>query len=545
MTHILLLAAVLALTILVFTKKRRLEQAGRDKEILYYFLKSSLEFLVPFTLVLLFYLGLLIVISLAWESVSLQSLIRLEDYLATIHSYTKWKLSKGVVLILFVGVFALSLLRIPLETRKKLYSGVDWFYTWSKRAYVLFVLLCSFTLLGTQLGKPTDDLRLRIKLVRDGYAELRHETEDALSEEVVLQFHAKTRDSFPPVYQTALKRPEEIGAKATNLRSNYAAAQSEHGVKSGKAEVVLSKFEARNRSSLQTEVRLTDEAGRTPKTSVSESAPGQITFRKLNEARTSIESYRQKTRGRFISFLSTEDGKKLTVQGAKVVTDFLKSELVSSWTRRYPIAEPFLDVFFKTLDEKIKAKLESFADNATSEIIKSPANVEATINTEAAKVVNQTEVKLSPEMMQKAEQSGAQLAEELASIEAAKAEIDEGIQQSKDRRIDKLISQLQSPDKVTRETAVQGLSESSDISRVKVEKLISLMRNGRQSWVTDRTRNEGHHCTDYQYTSVKYYAASALEQMSSPHVSNELKLEARACQFTSITTKTVTDPGWI
>jgi hypothetical protein len=545
MTHILLLVAALGLTILVFGKKHLLEKDGRDKEVLYYFLKSSLEFLVPFTLVLLFYLGLLIVISMKWESISLHSLIRLEEYLTTIHSYTKWKLSKGMVLGLFVAIFVLGLLRVPLEARKKLYSGVDWIYTWSKRAYVLFVLLCSFTLLGTQLGQPTDDLRLRIKLIRDGYAELRQEAEEALSEEVAVQFHTKTRDNLSPEYQTALKRPEEIGSKTSNLRSHYAAAQREYGVKSGKAETVLSRFDSLNRSGLQTEIRLTEPTGKAPKATVSESEPGQITFQKVNEAKGALENYRQKTRGRFITFLSTEDGKKLTIQGAKVVTDVLKSELVSAWIKRYPIAEPFIDVFFKTLDEKIKARLETFAENATKEIIESPTRAEAAINTEASKIVNETEVKLSPEMVVRVEYLSAEFVVEITSIEAAKVEVDDGIQQFKDRKIEKLISQLQSPDESMRETAVRELSATSDISPAKIDKLISLMRNGRQSFLTDRTRIEGHHCTDYEYTSVKYYAASTLARINSPHVSSEIKQEARSCQASSITTRRVTDPGWI
>ena len=544
MTPILILLAVLILTLLVYRKQRSLAQEGRGKELLYYFLKSSLEFLVPLSIVLCFYLGLLAVISIGWQDISLQSLIRLEEFLATIHSYTKWKLSKITVLGLFVGIYVLGLLRLSLETRKKLYSGVDWIAKWSKRAYVLFVLLCSFTLLGTQLGPVTNDLQLRIKLTRDGYADLRQQTEEALSEEVAFQLHTKTHDSFPVPYQTALKRPEEVGSRATALQNHYAKAQSEYGVKSTKAATVLSTVEERRNAKLETEIRLAPEAN-TGKRTVSEPEPGHITYRKVTEAKTAITDHRQKTQFRIMSFLSTVDGKKLTVQGAKVVTDLMKKGVFSSWIKTYPMAEPFIDVFVKTLDDKIKATVEQMADNATRSLLQSPETTETTIKSESSKIVSQTEIKISPEIMQKATESVSRLEAELATIESAKVEVDAGIKQARDVKTEKLIAQLQSPDESVRRNAASELSKTADISEAKVNQLVSIMRNGSRTWVTSTYRPPGHHCTDYEYTSIRYYAASALEGMKSPHVTNKITQEARTCMSNSVTTKRVTDPGWI
>jgi hypothetical protein len=544
MTPILILLAVLIFTVLVYWKKRSLAQEGRNKELLYYFLRSSLEFLVPLTIVLFFYLGLLAVISFRWQDISLQSLIRLDEYLATIHSYTKWKLSKLMVLGLFAGIYVLGLLRLSLETRKKFYSGVDWVATWSKRAYVLFVLLCSFTLLGTQLGPVSDDLKLRIKLTRDGYADLRRETEEALSEEVAYQLHTKIHDSFPVPYQTALKKPEEVGSQATVLQNHYAKAQSEYGVKSPKAETVLSAIEERRSTRLETEIRLGHEAG-TERRTVSEPEPTQTTYRKVIEAKTAVTNHRQKTQGRIISFLSTVDGKKLSVQGAKVITDLMKKGAFSPWIKAYPIAEPFIDVFFKTLDEKIKASVEQMAENATRSNLQSPENTETTITSESSKIVSQTEIRISPEIMQKANESATRIEEELATIESAKVEVDTGIQQVRDVKTEKLIAQLQSPDDSVRRSAAGELSRTTDISEAKVNQLISIMRNGSRSWVTSTYRPPGHHCTDYEYTSIRYYAASALERMKSPHVTDKISREARTCMSNSVTTKRVTDPGWI
>jgi len=534
MSNILLLVAAFFLTILVFRKKHSLKEEGRDHEVLYYFLKSSLDFLVPFALVLLFYVGLLLVISTLWKSISLQSLIRLEDYLTTIHSYTKWKLSKLMVLGFFIGIYILGLLGMRLEVRQRLYGGVETLYTWGKRAYVLFVFLCSFTLLGTQLGQPTDDLRLRIKLTKDGYAELRQQTKEALSEGVAVKLHSKTYDSFPPDYHAALKRPQEIGTHTKSLRTYYTKAQTELGVRSSKAESVLSRADARARSAsdLQTEIQAEETSDKSVK--VSNSEPREVTYQKISEAKAAVQEYQQKTRGRLISFLTTEDGKKLTVQGAKIMTDVLKSRLISSWITMYPISEPLIDVVSKTIDETLKAKLEKLADDLTPSIVETPANFETAINNESTKMASQTEVKISPEIAEKAERSGAQLEQELAGIEAAETEVFEG-----------LIVRLHSSSKNDRATAARHLSETPDISEAKVNRLIVIMRKGNQQWITSSYRNEGHHCTDYEYTSIRYYAATAIERMKSSYVNEELAREARRCQDESVTTKTVTDPGWI
>lgn len=548
MIAIFLFIAACGLTIFVFKKTRSLKEQGRDKEIRYHFLKSSLEFLAPFTFVMFFYVGLLAVVSLAWESISLQSLIWLEEWLTTVHSYTKLKPSKTVVLGLFLGIYALGLLRIILlEKRKKHYAGIDTFYKWTKRLYVVFVLLCSFTLFGTQVGEPSNDLRLRIKLTRDGYADVHKQTQEAISEEVAFQLYTRAYDSFPPTHHTALKLPEKIGSEANSLRGYYAKAQNEHGVKSSNAESALSAVEAHRKavSNLKTEIQMPKE-GLNESTDVAEPDSRNISYRKIREAKVAIENYRQKTRTRFITFLTTEDGKKLTIQGAKVMTDFLKSELFSPWIKAYPIAEPIIDVFIKTMDETVRAKVEKIADNAARSIIQSPDNTQTTVNEEASKLAAQTEIKISPAIMEKAKQSGKQLEQELTNLEAAKVEIDNGIRQAENSRIERLIAQLQSPDASVRETAAQNLSQTGDyLSQTKVNELIGIMRHGNKRWTTSRTRIEGHHCTDYEYTSIRYYAATALAGVNSQYVSSDIAREARQCQSDSVTTERVTDPGWI
>lgn len=548
MIAIFLFIIACGLIIFMFKKSRSLQEQNRTNEIRYLFLKSSLEFLVPFAFVMFFYVGLLAVVSIAWESISLQSLIWLEEWLTTIHSYISLKPSMTMVLGVFLGIYALGLLRVILpEARKKLYANINTFSKWTRRLYVVFVLLCSFTLLGTLLGEPSSDLRFRIKLTRDGYADVQKQTQEALSEEVAFQLYTKVYNSFPPTYHAALKLPVKIGSEANSLRGFYAKAQNEYSVKSKKAESALSLIEANRKAitNLNTEIKI-PKGVLNKSTNVTEPDPHKIIFRKIKKSKVAIKNYRQKTRARFITFLTTEDGKRLTIQGAKVVPDIIKSELFSAWIKTYPIAEPIIDVFIETMDETVKAKVEKTADKVTRSIIQSPNNTQITVNGEASRLAAQTEIKISPKIMKKANQDSKKLEQQLRNLEEAKTEIDNSITKVENSRTEKLIAQLNNPDAQVRKTAAQNLTQKGDkISQSKVNKLIDIMRHGKKRWITSRTRNEGHHCTDYEYTSINYYAANALSGMNSQYVSRDIIREAKQRKSNSVTTERVTDPGWV
>ncbi len=543
------------LTVIALMKKRSLERQRRDKELRYYFVKSSLEFLIPFSIALAFYVGLWAVISLGWERLSLQSLISLEGSLATIHSYlAKVKLSEFAVLLGFFVIYLLGLALLPwrkkepgvkTETREKLYAGLGQFHKWTKRLYTLFVLLCSFTLLGTQLGAPSDELKLRIKLTRDGYADLQQQAEAAVAEEVASQLYGKVQQSFPPTYHEALKLPEKIGAQANTLRDSYAGAQREYQIKSSKAETVLAAIATRNKTvaGLPTDVQPAQARGGV-QAKVAAPEPRQVSYRQINEAKTALESYRQKAGNKMLTFLSTEEGKRLAIQAPKAISDFLKSELVGSLVKAYPIAEPMIDVLADTIDEKVQAKVEKAVDNATRSLVQNPEKAESAIKSEAAVVADQTPIKQPPAAAEKAVQAGRQLQQELASIEAARAEVESGVRQAEQRRVESLIAQLKHPKESVRESAATGLSQMGNkLSQAQVNKLIGIMRHGQQRWSKFLYRES--HCSWYEYTSVKYYAATALTGMNSPHVSQTTVTEARRTQDRSKTQQKVTDPGWI
>jgi hypothetical protein len=197
-----------------------------------------------------------------------------------------------------------------------------------------------------------------------------------------------------------------------------------------------------------------------------------------------------------------------------------------------------------TVDDKVKAKWEGIVDRALKAILKNPATARPTIKDEVSSFVKELEVKVPPEAVNASERISATAGTEMATVQRAQASVESEITRAQDARADKLIAGLHSPGESKREEAARQLSGmGEEMSKEKVNELVSTMRRGGQTWRKFLYR-EGH-CDFYEYTSVKYYAADALENMKSPYVSNDLAREASRSKGTSTTTKRITDPGWI
>lgn len=121
-------------------------------------------------------------------------------------------------------------------------------------------------------------------------------------------------------------------------------------------------------------------------------------------------------------------------------------------------------------------------------------------------------------------------------------------------RLEQLIKDLQSRDEATvyvasEKLAAQGRSQGKreavvDLQPKHIRQMVAQMRNSPTSW-TRRLRREGH-CTWYEWTSARYYAAKAIAEMRSPQVSKEVLAEAtRNCSKYAPRDEKETDPGWI
>jgi hypothetical protein len=541
---VILLIAGSFLALTFWRKKHALETRGVKGGLGYNFLKNTLEFLIPFVLVVAFYLALLVFVSANMDSASLERLIWMEEKLSIIKSWVSWlKLSAVGVVIGFAVLFLIGLLRIPFQ--KQLSKGYDWFLKMSKWAYIVLVLLCSFTLLGTQSGEPTTNLQVRIKTIREGYADLCKQAQVAVSGETAAKLFDKARSSLPPNYIAALELPKKIEGQASAFRDFYQTTQREYGIKSGKAEAVLVIASSRNKSVsvLQSEYEVPAE---TKEPSFAEPNPKQISYQKLEKAKASLEQYQQSRSSKVITFLRAESGKNLTMKLPKVLTSKLKSQFFSPWIESRPILGPLVDVFFKTFDSEIEEQVGKAVDKVVSTAIEKPDSIQKEVEEQSSGIADQKSVSVQPQTLEKAFQSSNQLEKELADIQEARSQVDHEIVVAEQGRIDKWIAELGSPKEEVRERASTGLSRmGSKISKSQVDRLVNIMRRGGNSWTKFLYREEGHHCSWWERVSIKYYAAVALQRMSSPHVSSEIANEASNSESKNKTEEKRTDPGWI
>jgi hypothetical protein len=451
------------LTFLLFKLKRAIKGTGKENTIAYHFCSYTLEFLIPFTAVTLLYSIIPIAVSLTSENVSLQSLIYFEESIAKAKSYLSFlKLSANQVLFIFALIYICGLLRLTAHRARNFLNIFAKYRLVIRRVFIVMALLCSFTFFGTQLGEPAKELRLRIKTIRDGYADIRKELREVLSEQVAYGLFAKVQNSFPTSYKDALSLPETLGGQINSLRNDCESARTKYGIDVAhvqstfeaslsrtKATFALNTYipladgkavrniDAARPDSRQISVSTVEEARSTPDTRTVSTDdegiqstdavrldPRQVSIKKVKEARTAVDEYRSRLRARVITLLRIEGGKSLTSQIPRVLTSEIKTVLVQSWIEAYPILEPIVDVFKDTIDKDIESRVEAAVDRVTSAAIESGAGVEGRVKEEASMIVGQTIVAIPEVTLQKAHRASSQLYDELANIQNAKAELD-------------------------------------------------------------------------------------------------------------------------
>jgi len=108
----------------------------------------------------------------------------------------------------------------------------------------------------------------------------------------------------------------------------------------------------------------------------------------------------------------------------------------------------------------------------------------------------------------------------------------------------KYISQLKNPDEKLRLNASRQLVKmGKDLNRPDIKSIESIMKKGTESW--RRYLYKRSHCTWYEKTSVKYYAAETLLNIKSKYVTSEIQKEAKVAKRKGKYKYKVDDPGWV
>ena len=525
-------------------KKRQLQDRGDDKRLSYYFVKNSLEFFAPLSIATGLYTALLLFVSLVSERASAGYLQKLETTLETWKSFysAHIKLSLMQVMILLAVLYISGLFLISAETSKQLDTFFKKGRLWLRRVYVLLVLLCSFTFFGIQPGDPATDLSVHIKTIRGEYSNLRKNTRAALAKAAANQLVTKIQSQLPPSYHNAVSLASKTESEKVHLQDSYAKAQHKYEVKVVEVESILAKTRPAEAGGPGSDV--TDKNYEVADENISEADSAQVTETEVRSAEAEASKVLQELPAPEFEFPNAEGAKRLLAEVPKAFSSRAKSALFSSLIKESSFAEPIIDVLLATFDDKVKAKWEETIDRAMKAIMRNPANAPQAIKDEASGFVKQAEVKIPPEAINTSERLSVTAGADLATIQRAQTQMESDIKRVQDARAEALIAKLHSPGESERKEAARELSAmGEELSKEKVNELVSTMRRGGQTWRKFLYR-EGH-CDFFEYTSVKYYAADALEGMKSPYVSDEIAREASRCKDTSVTTNRITDPGWI
>ncbi|MBM4055493.1 MAG: hypothetical protein FJ264_12695 [Planctomycetes bacterium] len=432
---VILLVIALVFTIVFYRNIRSFEKDQRKHNILYHFYFYSLEFLIPFIFVAALYSLIPIIVSISSKNANLQFLINLELFLTRLTSYFSFlHLSAKQVFFLFLFIFIIGLLRLPVLVSKKLLTAIDKYKTLTRRLYITLVLLCSFTLFGTQVGEPTNDLYVHIKTIRDGYADFEKDVQELIVEEVTDGLFLKVKDSFPDYYRHALNIPAQIGNEFVSLQRYYSSERLQYGLNIPTLESKIDKHLEKTNylSKLDSTIRF-DSNSAVTKGKSSQIDPNKVSRKKLKNANDAIIRYKNSQKPeRVIKLLETEWGKQVIYQIPKVIVSEIKTALLKSWIEAYPILEPIIDVFQNTLNKEIENRIEKSIGNISKDIIQQPSDIEKTIWEHSSKIVNETIINVPKSELAKAKESSQQLNNKLNDVRNDRALLDTQVAHAKE-----------------------------------------------------------------------------------------------------------------
>lgn len=200
----------------------------------YHLSACGVRYLVPVGIATTFYVLLTLYISWFGDSLSIGWLIAMQRTFEGVSTFISenLKLSELEVFAILFGIYLLSCVLLSRRDTEStgtgfrtqlvsmLHRGLDGYGKYSGVLATGVATLASFTLFGMQLGAPTDDLQLRVKVAQQGYAEIAKRAEAELSQQVATGSTARsgTRSRRP----TGTRSPCRTGSTRCSPASSNA-----------------------------------------------------------------------------------------------------------------------------------------------------------------------------------------------------------------------------------------------------------------------------------------------------------------------------------
>lgn len=439
----LFLACICGLIAVCLWHKKKVEiPAGTARPIKgagfsYHLCSVGVLYLIPIALATAFYIFLSLYVAWYGDTLHLESLIMIQQSFEGISRFfsDNLKLTEGRVLVVLVLVYLLSCLLLwhhkssidqqpdssGLRLRKRLVltlqRAVDGYVKYTGPIAAGLATLASLTLFGMQLGEPTKDLQLRIKVLQVGYADVTRRTEAALTERVTGELYREIHDALPPFYLEALQLPTQIDGSVEDVRQHADSAKSRHGVTVPAVEQMLQEQTSRMEKvdKLASDLRV-EGTGR-------QSVPASTTEKEVTTARNALNSRPSEQRIDLI----TEGQKKVTLQIEKLVTERIVA-LTKPLMEAVPILEPLVQSFVEAADKTLQERIEKSYERAVQVAMQNPGELDAVIEREARSIVAETNAKaLAERAAPGAQQKSEQLRQTISWLAASKPDIDKAV----------------------------------------------------------------------------------------------------------------------
>jgi hypothetical protein len=528
----------LLVAILFWRKKRLVERKDIRKGAGYFFYLFSLEFLVPFTIILGAYYAFCGALWFMIDSVNLGALVKLEEALEKARSmFSVFKVSAFQTFGVLVILYLLNFVRVPSSNISTLFKFFDRYQKFVRRAYIVAVLLASFTLLGSQIGNPTSALKVKIRTTRDGYADLVNDTAELLSQVVFHDLFEKAKKDFPESYIEAFDLPGKILADAESLKKYYEKVSDKYSFKDDSVVMLYSKYIGRShlkgyseilsldfdrisvsRSEVSKEnkehirknvearsgdinlVVLDEEAA--TKRIVPTQYPETLTQKQIESTKKAISNYKQKIPARAVELLQLPGGKKILLHGPRLITAQLKTAVFGELIRNIPLFGPLVDVASNTIGKAVEVKFGESAENALAISGKDSGRLGSALRSESSKIVQATDIFLTKDQLRFARIEPARLKAEVQHFKEKDMLLQSKAQQL---QVERLIAGLKSKsDDDFFDARKQIINLKNKISAEKIHEVDSITKDRILSIIDKLDKSEGAQY-DAEYNRLKRY----------------------------------------
>lgn len=231
---------------------------------------------------------------------------------------------------------------------------------------------------------PADDLRLRLKVAQQGYADVTAKVEADLSTRVTSGLYTKVLATFPPSYRDALSEQTTIADLADTVRAHAEETRRRYAVGVPAVDAAVREETARRTrlGALDGDLRV-ESTGR-------RDLPGDVTPEQIEASRRALAD---RPGGGGIDLVA--DGRrKVTLHLEKVVSERILA-LTRPLTEAVPIMEPLLQAFADAADQVLQDRIGRAYDRLVGVAVRSPQDLDAAVAREAAVIVDQTDVRRS------------------------------------------------------------------------------------------------------------------------------------------------------